>query len=118
MLTNPRWVSPRTGCSTLMTSAPQSARIAPAAGTNVNCATSRTRTPCITLTMSSLSRTELDRQCRGGTERLAVDVGVVVGDEFDVGQPREQTFQRHPRLHPGQVQAHAGVLTGGKRDVW
>src|ERR1700712_3249632 len=32
-----------------MTSAPQSARIAPAAGTNVNWATSRTRTPCITL---------------------------------------------------------------------
>ena len=49
MLMKPRWVSPRTGCSTLMTSAPQSARIAPAAGTKVNCATSRTRTPSITL---------------------------------------------------------------------
>ena len=49
MLMKPRWVSPRTGCSTFMTSAPQSARIAPAAGTNVNWATSRTRTPCITL---------------------------------------------------------------------
>ena len=52
MLMKPRWVSPRTGCSTLMTSAPQSARIAPAAGTNVNCATSRTRTPSITLVTS------------------------------------------------------------------
>src|SRR5438128_376047 len=30
MLMKPRWVSPRTGCSTLMTSAPQSARMAPA----------------------------------------------------------------------------------------
>ncbi len=32
MLMKPRWVSPRTGCSTLMTSAPQSARIAPGRG--------------------------------------------------------------------------------------
>src|SRR5947209_4698258 len=51
----PRWVSPRSGCSTLITSAPQSARIAPAAGTNTNCATSRTRTPFMTLVTGSRS---------------------------------------------------------------
>src|SRR5260221_2371530 len=51
MLRKPRWVSPRNGCSILMTSAPQSARIPPAAGTNVNCATSSTRTPAMTLLM-------------------------------------------------------------------
>ena len=46
-----------------------------------------------------------------------VDVRVVVGDELDVGQPVEQAFERDPGLHPGQVQSHAGVLAGGKRDV-
>src|ERR1700730_6308 len=43
--TNPRWASPVTGCSIFTTSAPQSASTAPADGTKVNCATSRTRTP-------------------------------------------------------------------------
>src|SRR3954453_9101027 len=43
----PRWASPVTACSTLITSAPQSASTAPAAGVKVNCATSRTRTPSI-----------------------------------------------------------------------
>src|SRR6185369_1209261 len=47
----PRWVSPRTGCSTLITSAPQSARMALATGTKVNCASSRMRTPSMTLTI-------------------------------------------------------------------
>src|ERR1700727_1995154 len=44
-LTSPRWASPVTGCSIFTTSAPQSASTAPADGTKVNCATSRTRTP-------------------------------------------------------------------------
>src|ERR1700727_1483320 len=44
-LTKPRWASPVTGCSIFTTSAPQSARTAPADGTKVNCATSSTRTP-------------------------------------------------------------------------
>ena len=43
----PRCASPLSACSTLMTSAPHSARTAPAAGTNVYWATSTTRTPCI-----------------------------------------------------------------------
>ena len=42
---SPRMASPRSGCSTLMTSAPQSARMADAAGTKVCSATSRMRTP-------------------------------------------------------------------------
>ena len=41
----PRMASPRSGCSILITSAPQSARMADAAGTNVCSATSRMRTP-------------------------------------------------------------------------
>src|SRR3546814_2559188 len=44
----PRCVSPRTGCSTFITSAPHSASTAPAAGTKTNWATSSTRTPFIT----------------------------------------------------------------------
>ena len=40
--------SPRSTCSILMTSAPQSASSADAAGTNVCSATSRMRTPCMT----------------------------------------------------------------------
>src|SRR5207248_8178251 len=47
-VTRPRWGSPVAGCSTLMTSAPHSARTAPAAGTNVHDATSTTRTPSMT----------------------------------------------------------------------
>src|SRR2546423_15044878 len=47
-VTSPRCGSPLVGCSILITSAPQSASTAPAAGTNHHCATSRTRTPCRT----------------------------------------------------------------------
>ena len=43
----PRWASPDTACSTLMTSAPQSAITAPAEGVNVNWATSTIFTPFI-----------------------------------------------------------------------
>src|SRR2546427_11875458 len=46
--TSPRCGSPLVGCSILITSAPQSASTAPAAGTNHQCATSTTRTPCRT----------------------------------------------------------------------
>src|ERR1044071_481134 len=45
--TRPRCGSPVSGCSTLITSAPQSASTAPAAGTNVHAASSTTRTPSI-----------------------------------------------------------------------
>ena len=47
----PRLGSPVSGCSTLITSAPQSASTAPAAGTNVHEATSNTRTPASALAM-------------------------------------------------------------------
>src|SRR5438105_5675761 len=50
-VTSPRCGSPLVGCSILITSAPQSASTAPAAGTNHHCATSRTRMPSITPVM-------------------------------------------------------------------
>src|SRR5207244_2298104 len=51
-VTSPRCGSPLAGCSILITSAPQSASTAPAAGTNHHCATSTTRTPCRTPLMA------------------------------------------------------------------
>ena len=60
---------------------------------------------------------EGDRQGGRGAERLAVDVRVVVGEQFDVGQAVQQALQGDPGLHPGQMQAHAGVLAGGEGDV-
>src|ERR1700722_205417 len=50
----PRMASPRSTCSILMTSAPQSESSAEAAGTNVCSATSRTRTPCMTAVIGGL----------------------------------------------------------------
>src|SRR5262245_27980723 len=47
-VTSPRCGSPVTGCSILITSAPQSASTAPEDGTNHHCATSITRTPAST----------------------------------------------------------------------
>src|SRR3974390_113288 len=98
MLRKPRWVSPRTGCSILSTSAPQSARIAPAAGTNVNCASSRTRKPSITLTIcATLLGVKRHRKCRRRPEGLTVDVGVFLGQQVDVAQSIEQAFDRDAR---------------------
>ena len=63
----PRMASPRSGCSILMTSAPQSARMADAAGTKVCSATSRMRTPSMMSgnvnpsPSSDLARRELSR---------------------------------------------------------
>src|SRR6478735_4545769 len=101
MLMKPRWVSPRTGCSTLMTSAPQSARMAPAAGTKVNCATSRTRTPSITLIKSALPvATLVGNQTLGTIEdRVKDEVEVdVVGCADPVPLLRHLGDQRHGRL--------------------
>src|SRR5437867_910947 len=60
-VTSPRCGSPLVGCSILITSAPQSASTAPAAGTNHHCATSTTRTPVRT----SLIRRSLPRPAAG-----------------------------------------------------
>src|SRR5580698_1057736 len=95
MLRKPRWVSPRTGCSIFRTSAPQSARMAPAAGTNVNCATSRTRKPAITLTIvGTLLCVERDRKGCRRTERLPVDMRIVVGQQGDIDQTIQQAADR------------------------
>ncbi|CAI7975295.1 hypothetical protein FRAHR75_170062 [Frankia sp. Hr75.2] len=53
---SPRWASPYSACSTLITSAPQSARTAPEAGTKVYWATSSTRTPSIGRAICAASR--------------------------------------------------------------
>ena len=73
----PRCASPVTACSTLMTSAPQSVRTAPAAGVNVNWATSTILTPfigwCIASTSLSLSlEAETVRRIRQEQGRSAV----------------------------------------------
>src|SRR5262249_43555338 len=52
-LIKPRSGSPRTGCSILMTSAPQSASTVPAPGTKNHSATSSIRTPSSTLSMDA-----------------------------------------------------------------
>src|SRR5262245_2867612 len=55
-VTRPRCGSPVTGCSILITSAPQSASTAPDDGTNHHCATSITRTPASTCSMDAPPR--------------------------------------------------------------
>src|SRR3984893_13638809 len=123
MLMKPRWVSPRTGCSTLITSAPQSARMAPAAGTNVNWATSRTRKPSITLTIPAPPRTRSPDDVEGYWQRgrlpewVAVGLRIVVGDQGDVRQPVEDALQGDPGLQPGQVQSETRVFARCKCDV-
>ena len=67
----PRWASPFSACSTLMTSAPQSAKTAPAAGTKVNCATSSTRTPSI----GRITTSPLRFHFRLGASQLAPATG-------------------------------------------
>src|SRR6516162_1335725 len=73
---SPRCGSPVTGCSTLMTSAPQSASTAPADGTNHHCATSTTRMPFRTCSMPD-SRYHA-RSAAGQRRRMAENGRVVV----------------------------------------
>ena len=65
----PRMASPRSGCSILMTSAPQSARTAEAAGTKVCSATSRMRTP--SMMSGNWIPPLVRRACREPTELVA-----------------------------------------------
>ena len=69
----PRMASPRSTCSILMTSAPQSARRADAAGTKVCSATSRTRTPCMTAVMARHHSSGPVTSPIGGGERRSQD---------------------------------------------
>src|SRR5436189_3903880 len=64
----PRAASPRVMCSTLITSAPQSLRMADAAGTKVWSARSRIRTP-------SMGRWVLMRWCPSGVGQGATPAG-------------------------------------------
>src|ERR1700722_14866219 len=99
----PRWGSPVTACSTLITSAPQSDRTAPADGTKPYMATSRTRmpssgpgirpppspVPCARgVPASGDHRREglaLEELLEAGGAHLAPDAGLLVAAEGDVG---------------------------------
>src|SRR5690606_14562563 len=87
-----RMGSPYDACSTLTTSAPQSARTAPAAGTNHHCATSTTLTPAITPAIAPGSCSSEDmlaiRPRVGGSRPGDVHVGDV--------QPGAAERVRHP----------------------
>src|SRR5262249_58516647 len=98
-VTSPRCGSPVTGCSTLTTSAPQSASTAPAEGTNHHCATSITRTPASTCSIDEPPRGR-EVPCGGapepgppngsaaGVEPERVDVLSQAGDTRDEIAPQ------------------------------
>src|ERR1700730_8829562 len=121
MLRLPRLRSPRCGSpvggSTLMTSAPRSAMIAPAPGTNVHAATSMTRTP----SNGPLMAGPLARP--GQRERLqAVDAAEVLDHAGGVGDVVIRNdlvplLQCHGQLLAGEVRAEAAVRPGSERDV-
>src|ERR1700761_1314272 len=97
-LMRPRCGSPVSGCSILMTSAPQSASTAPAAGTNVHAASSMTRMPLRMSVMSSSAAIRLsdDRVCDGlGSEDL-------LGGEIEVvdGPTRRRHLQLTVDVQP------------------
>src|SRR5215831_3256209 len=73
-VTRPRCGSPVFGCSILMTSAPQSARIAPADGTNHHCATSSTRIPSRGLSIRRLPLVSADRARSGADPGAQIDL--------------------------------------------
>src|SRR5437773_9437322 len=89
-VTSPRCGSPLVGCSILITSAPQSASTAPAAGTNHHCATSRTRTPC---------RTPL---IGGSLPRLAGGLPVLARARATARSRATRAGPRRSRSHPAR----------------
>src|SRR6478735_7568018 len=113
---SPRWGSPVTACSTLMTSAPHSASTAPADGTNPYMATSRTWIPSSGLLMlqpSSLraSGSSATHHCRvglaleelleSGLAHLAADARLLETAERAVGAEVVATVDRQrPGANP------------------
>src|SRR5271165_7157206 len=114
---SPRWASPVTACSTLTTSAPQSARTAPAAGVKVNCATSTIRTPFIGWSVTRPPRLVSrwgrraepcpTRRRASPRRQLALDLALVglVG-----GEPRDPLHG--PDLDPGRDLERRHVAAG------
>src|ERR1700733_3409171 len=108
----PRWGSPVTACSTLITSAPQSDRTAPADGTKPYIATSRTRMP----SSGPAIRTPPARAPRAG--------GVPQGRRCPQAAPpsghhRREGLALEELLEPGgaHLAADAGLLVAAERDV-
>src|SRR5829696_980648 len=126
----PRCASPISACSTLITSAPQSARTAAAAGTNVYCATSRLRTPVMGPVMVSCSRPDLlrvrfprsdvplERQRRQSQHPAGRLQGVKgTRDDAVVRDPLVPFLERDLELPAGEVRAEATVRARAERDV-
>ena len=114
-VSSPRCASPRVGCSTLITSAPQSASTAPADGTKVYSATSRTRTPSITRCMRRPplrgGRILLRRASPAGRGRSAASPRLV--------DCRGRRMRLAARAHPaGQPRARAGLPEHRLSGAW
>src|SRR5262249_10399935 len=94
---------PVIGCSTLTTSAPHSARMAPATGTNTCDATSSTRTPSIGRAMAQL-RT---RRPRARRDRVELDLfgGICVRDFSSARAWYAHLFGREPAFQPHATEA-------------
>jgi hypothetical protein len=75
------------------------------------------RGPAAGATERSPDGVERHRNRRRRTERLTVDMRIVVGDELDVCQPVEQTFEGDPRLHSREMKTHARVFACGEGNV-
>src|SRR5262249_5536510 len=106
--TSPRWGSPCTGCSTLITSAPQSASTAPAAGTNHHCATSMTRTPCSTASIAALASTPRPRltsgrRCRPWLHASAQERAMGVSSDLAGRQSHDAWSRVLPFVLPGII---------------
>src|SRR5579863_7714590 len=127
----PRCASPVTACSTLMTSAPQSVRTAPADGVNVNWATSTILTPFIGWCTGSTLRLVGGFQgcwpaAAGWNHTLGPSVGEhgktmpapdgggvrllgVVPVDVPTREALQHLVQSHPALEARQVAAEAEV---------
>src|SRR5262249_53662421 len=115
---SPRCGSPRSGSSTLITSAPQSASTAPAAGTKSQLATSRTFTPSSTPAMTTRLPCLLGRLLVDVDDDLAKDAAVGHGAQRrGRGGQRKAGADIRPQPAGGQVRgelAPAGRGTVGK----
>src|SRR6201997_3845897 len=115
-LIKPRWGSPVSGCSILITSAPQSASTAPAAGTNVHAASSTTRMPLSMSVMSSSAgiRLSADRVCDGlGLQVLFESLDAVLAGQTAHLVPTE--WRVSAVIHCPVDHQRAGPDTAGHR---
>src|SRR5665213_2318799 len=110
---SPRMASPRSTCSILMTSAPQSDSSAEAAGTKVCSATSSTRTPCMTALIGGLPCLQHGRDGGASWSRLSAAGDVPEGDvAVECALPRhaEDPLADHVARHLGRPTADGGDL--------